>query len=100
MDENDLLMLALLANRRRRAQAQAPRSVWVREPLLERQRHGEYQAMAIAEHENPDEFYSAYRMIPERFDELLISLTPRLERQNTNYRFSIPPAERLALTIR
>ena len=49
MDEDDLLMLALLVNRRRRAQAQAPRSMWVREPLLERQRNGEYRAIAIAE---------------------------------------------------
>ena len=100
MDENDLLMMALVASRRRRAQVPTPRSVWVREPLLARQRYGEYQAMAIAEREKPEEFYSAYRMIPERFDEILTSLTPRLERQNTNHRMSIPPAERLALTIR
>ena len=95
MDDNDLLMLGLLVNRRK-----VSRSVWVREPLLARQCRGEYQAMAIAERGNPDEFYSAYRMVPERFDELLFALTPRLERQNTNYRLSIPPAERLALTIR
>ena len=87
MDEDDLLMLGLIASRRRR------RRMWVREPLLHRARLGEYGALTERERQDPDAFYSAYRMIPERFDELLVALTPRLERQNTNYRLSIPPGQ-------
>ena len=44
--------------------------------------------------------YRYLRMSPEQFDHLLSLVEPHNNKEDTNYRKSISPAERLALTIR
>ena len=39
-------------------------------------------------------------MSPEKFQHLLALVKPHIEKKDTNFRKSIPPAERLALTLR
>ena len=38
-------------------------------------------------------------MMPERFDELLDFVAPRLKEEDTNFRVTIPEGERLAMTF-
>ena len=66
MDEDNLLLLDFLEEERTRQQTRT----WVREPLLRRREEGEFHQMAM-ELNNVDYFYGAYRMTPERFQELM-----------------------------
>ena len=38
--------------------------------------------------------------MPERFDELLGFVAPRLKKEDSNFRAAIPEGERLAMTLR
>ena len=94
MDDDDMLML-LLDNEERK------RRPWCRPALLKREERGEFRAFMEAERtSDPNSFYGAYRMSPSRFDELVEAVGPRLQRQRTNYRKPISPAERMAIAIR
>lgn len=76
------------------------RKVWVREALQKRSHLGEFVCHFQEERVNGAEFFAVNRMSPERFEEILAIVAPRLQKQDTTYRKSIPPAERLALTVR
>ena len=92
--EEDLVLLLLMQEEERR------RRVWVRQPVLARDEMGEFRALMAQERRDSDAFYDAYRMSPEAFDDITQQLEPALRRQDTNFRPSISPAEKLALTIR
>ena len=95
-DEDNLLLTMLLDSSASRRQ----RSVWVRDSLGDREDLGEFTAFWEKERSHADEFHAAYRMSPARFDELLGRLHASLKHQDTRFRMAIPPAERLAMTIR
>ena len=98
MRDEDLLLLLALGS-----EDETPpptRRIWVRESLASRSTRGEYAALLRESRNRPEEFYRAYRMTPERFDELLDHVAPRIRRVDTTFRSAIPEAERLALTIR
>lgn len=76
------------------------RSVWVHKSLARRSEHGEFRTWFAEEKLNAGSFHSAFRMTPERFEEILELVAPRLTRETTNYRKPICPAERLAITLR
>ena len=95
MDEEDLLFLAFLDEEEHRRQTRT----WVREPLLRRQEDGEFHQM-VMEKNNPDFFYGAYRMSPQRFEELMTIVRPHLSKQDTNYRKALCADERMAITLR
>ena len=76
------------------------RRLWVRESLKHRSTRGEYATLLREARNNPEEFYVSYRMTPERFDELLDYVAPRLKKEDTHLRAAIPEAERLAMTIK
>ena len=46
-----------------------------------------------------DQFFMMYRMSIDKFDELLQMVTPLIENQNTKYRETVGPEERLVLTL-
>ena len=75
-------------------------SVWVREELKRRGEHGEYATWFSEEMLNAGAFHSAFRMTPTRFEEIQELVGHRLQHENTNFREAIPPAERLAITLR
>ena len=76
------------------------KKLWVRESLKHRDTMGEYATLLRESRNHPEEFYSSYRMMPSRFDELLDVVEPRLKKQDTNFRAAIPAAERLAMTLK
>ena len=96
-DEDMFLFLALACE----SDSPPPkRRIWVRESLNYRGTRGEYATLLREARNNPEDFYRSYRMTPERFDELLDYVAPRLKKEDTNYRAAIPEAERLAMTIK
>jgi hypothetical protein len=49
---------------------------------------------------HPQKFFRYFRMSTATFDELLVLLGPSLTFQDTGMRKSVPPEERLAVTLR
>ena len=45
-------------------------------------------------------YFRFFRMSPQSFDYLLTLVGPRIRKKDTNFRKAIPPAERLAITLR
>ena len=66
-DEDLLLMLALGSE----DELPPTRRVWVRESLSSRSSRCEYAGLLRESRNRPEEFYRAYRMTPERLDELV-----------------------------
>lgn len=86
-------------NRRRRR----PRTVWVREWLTEKSReaYGHYAILMQQLRENDaPAFRNFTRMDPELFDEIVTRVSPHISKQDTNYRKSISPGLKVAVTLR
>jgi hypothetical protein len=49
---------------------------------------------------SPESFRNYLRMDKIQFDDLTAKVAPLIQRQNTRYRSSICPGERLAITLR
>ena len=75
------------------------RNIWVHPLNEDRYYKGEFYVLYPDLRNYPAKFYTMYRMSLSKFDELLEILTPALIRQNTNYRTSISPEQRLVLTL-
>ena len=96
-----LWMLRVIAQRRRRRRNRRPRQFWVRPWILRRNDLGFYdRLMQELENESPTDFKNMIRMDPPMFRELLARLTPRISKQDTNYRPAIKPGVRLAVTLK
>ena len=77
------------------------RSKWVRNWLLEKNKHGMYRnLLSILERENPQDYRRFLRMNPSVFHELLALVEPYITRKDTCMRKAIPAGERLAITLR
>ena len=50
--------------------------------------------------EDPASYINYLRVSPEIVDELVERLTPRITKQDTNYRKAIEPALKVAITLR
>lgn len=77
------------------------RRFWVRDLLRERETQGDaanlIEEMRLGDHEM---YFNYMRMTPQAFDDLLHLVGNAIDRQQTNYRETIPAASRLAMTIR
>ena len=77
-----------------------PRSMWVGEWLSEnrRQQLGHYSTFLTRElrTEAVNAFQNYLRMPPELFDEILETVTPAIERQDTKFRSALPPVLKLS----
>lgn len=76
--------------------------MWVRPIFSEQQRklygaHNLVDEMRLHDHES---FFNFTRMSSESFSKLLNLIGPVITKQDTNYRLSINPSTRLALTLR
>ena len=100
-DDRRVLLLALLHRRRKRRRRE--RKMWVRPIFMQRRQQGEYsnllQEMRLSD---PQSHFRYLRMSKERFDILLSQVVPLLAKRHyySPHRAEIPPAERLAVTIR
>jgi hypothetical protein len=56
--------------------------------------------MQELERESHGDFTNYMRMEPRMFHELLLRVTPRLTKQDTNYRRALEPGLKLAITLR
>ncbi|KAL8567149.1 hypothetical protein ACOMHN_033051 [Nucella lapillus] len=100
-DEEVIILASIAYIRRQRRDRKRQRRWWVR-PWLERRAHyGAYhQLMKELEVEDPESYNNFVRMDPAHFQSLLTAVEPLLQKQETNMRDSISPAERLAVTLR
>ena len=79
---------------------QVDREIWVHPMNVERSRKGEYFTLYKDQWNFEDRFFENYRMTVQQFDYLLGLVTPLIRRQDTNYRVSISPEQKLVLTLR
>lgn len=87
--------------RRRQVPRRAARRFWVRSWFLDRPQDGQFRLlMDKLRLKDVAAFKNFTRMDPDLFFYLVERLTPAIEMRNTSYREAIPPAERLALTLR
>lgn len=97
----NLLRLQQTVDRRRRERRRRDRVVWVRQWILRRPEHGLYEKLMVElRNEDPRAFKHFMRMPPAMFDEVVQRLTPRLTKQDTNYRASLEPGLKVAITLR
>ena len=88
-------------NERKRKRRVAARTVWVRSWLLDRDEDGQFRLlMDKLRLHDVQAFKNFTRMDPDFFFHLLEKLRPNITKKDTNYRKAIPPALRLALTLR
>lgn len=99
---NDIEIFRILERRRRRREEEArPRRLWERPWLTRRLDLGWYHTLlGELETEDPASFRNFMRMEAPLFRELMGRLTPRIQGIGTNYRPSIPPGMKLAITLR
>ena len=75
--------------------------MWVRQWILRRPEHGLYDKLMVElRNEDPRAFQHFMRMPPAMFDEVVQRLTPRLTKQDTNYRAGLEPGLKVAITLR
>lgn len=74
------------------------RRYWVHEIYLKRKNCGEFYHLFPDLLADEEKFFKYFRMSSTKFYELLDLL--KLGKQNTNFRESIPPPERLAVTLK
>ena len=79
---------------------QVDREIWVHPMNVERSRKGEYFTLYKDQRNFEDRFFENYRMTVQQFDYLLRLVSPLIRRQDTNYRVSISPEQKLVLTLR
>ncbi|XP_035661294.1 protein ALP1-like [Branchiostoma floridae] len=100
-----LLTVASVAKAKAKARAKKVRrkrkTVWVRQWLLDRPNYGLYdQLMAQLAEGDVKSFINFMRMEPEMFYKLVEDLTPKIKKKTTRWREPLPPALRLAVTLR
>ena len=91
----------MLARRRRRRRRQQIRAVWTRNWITRRPQQGLYDRLLVElRNEDPRSFQNFMRMPPDMFDELVQRLTPRITKKTTNWRSSLEPGLKVAITLR
>nr|XP_055056158.1 uncharacterized protein LOC129440693 [Misgurnus anguillicaudatus] len=91
------LYLLWRAEQRRRGQR---RRIWVHETIRRRTQFGEYHHLLQELRLDDGRFQRYFRLSRAQFDELLSRVGARITLQDTNYRRSIPAAERLSICLR
>ncbi|KAK7938591.1 hypothetical protein WMY93_001917 [Mugilogobius chulae] len=91
-----VLAAILLLRRLRRRR----RSMWVHPINEPRLQYGAYYHLVAELQLYPEKHHDYFRMSAEKMEELLSIVGPEIQRLDTNYRKSIEPKQRLAVTIR
>ncbi|PIO23178.1 hypothetical protein AB205_0203050, partial [Aquarana catesbeiana] len=76
------------------------RRYWVHPIVQNREERGQFRILYNDLRQHEEKFFNYSRMSVNSFDELLRLLGTRLENQNTTFRNSVEPAERLLVTLR
>jgi hypothetical protein len=89
--------LYLLSQEEKREQR---RKYWVHNVFRAREEEGEFHTIFRRLKDDGQNFFKYFRMSILKFENLKQLLQPEIERKNTQFRRSITPEERLALTLR
>lgn len=102
MEEEDVLTgLTLLLLLKKKQENEKRRKLWSRRWLLRRREESvAFRLMRELREEDPATLRHWIRLDREQFEELLAQVTPLIEKQDTNMRQAVTPAERLTLTLR
>jgi len=93
-----MMMMMILQRKKRKRRV---KRFWVRPWITRRLEYGFYdRLMNELQSESPTDFKNMLRIEPAMFQELTDRLTPRILKQNTNYRKAIEPGMRLAITLK
>ena len=93
------LIIGVAMKRRRRRRRN--RTVWTRDWIKNRMKQGAYhQLLQELRLTDKPSYQHFLRMDIESFEEILEVISPLIQKQDTCMRQAIPPAERLALTLR
>ena len=96
-----VLVIAHVLRRRNRRKKRRNRRVWTRQWILNREYQGAFhQLMQEIRLCDTSSYRNFVRMDAATFEELLAHVAPRITYQDTRMRPAIPPAERLAITLR
>ena len=76
------------------------REIWVHPLNLDREKKGEFYNLYPDLRNFKKEFLGMYRMYPNKFDELLKLIEPRIKGTYTNMRKPISPEQKLVVTLR
>ena len=92
---------AIIVERRRRRRKQQKPRLWCRSWIEKRSKYGAYNCL-LKELKLSDKprYKNFLRMTEAAFEELLQKVVPLIQKQDTLLRTSIPPGERLAITLR
>lgn len=93
----ELLLLTLLLRKRRK---QRRRLLWTHPITSARLTEGAHYLLMQDLQDDSSKHLNYFRMSSQTFNELLSHLQDSLQKQDTNMRRSIPPQERLAMTLR
>lgn len=93
-EETILVALALSEEEERK------KRLWIHDINLSRNKEGEYHTLFPRLKLDNKRFFRYFRMSYEKFMELLCMIEPTISKQNTKFRNSISPEERLAVTLR
>ncbi|XP_040278166.1 uncharacterized protein LOC120993762 [Bufo bufo] len=93
-------LVAAIDLERLRRRRDSRRRFWVHPVIANRQERGQFWALYANLRGHEDKFFDYTRMSIHSFDELLVLLSPHLQRQDTFMRDCIPPVERLVITLR
>ncbi|XP_033749273.1 uncharacterized protein LOC117333962 [Pecten maximus] len=89
------------ARGRARKRVRKAKTVWVRGWLLQRQQHGWHEKlMKQLEEGDVRSFKTFLRVHPEMFMKLVADFTPKIQKQDTNYRKALPAGLKVAITLR
>ena len=100
-NQNLFRLYQVLDRRRKNRRRRRPRAVWVRGWIVRRMNFGLYeQLMVELRTEDPRAFQHFMRIPPAMFDEIVARLRPRLTKPSTNFRPSLDPGLKVALTLR
>jgi hypothetical protein len=80
--------------------SQSKRRSWVHSINRQREKYGEYHRLVLELRLDSDRFIRYFRMTPDLFDILLSKVGPLIQKQCTNYRMPLTPAQRLSVTLR
>lgn len=97
MDNEKLVALILL---RRRLQRKKKRTMWVHPLNLLRPSLGEHLKVELMYSKHPQQFFEYTRLSAGQFDMILGLVEGDLLKEDTNYRQSIPPRQRLFVGLR
>jgi hypothetical protein len=103
LEVEDLAMIAILLDEDEVAKKQVVKKrkrTWVHDLWKKRNIEGEFATLYNELIDHDTKFYEYFWMSKYSFDILLLKIQDDIKRQDTHWRLSITPMERLAVTLR